>query len=131
MNDGANVVVLLLPMPMPLPLPTLLPLLADNYATMKAITMPEQWYIKKGARMREWKKRKQSVIMRSLSVVQVQKCLLAAAATHNQVIMEQQQQARESLLSESRLRFHIFIANERIFCFACPQADSATGANET
>ncbi|KAM8711770.1 hypothetical protein ACLKA7_012303 [Drosophila subpalustris] len=100
MNDGANVVVLPL-LPMPLPLPTLLPLLADNYATMKAITMPEQWYIKKGARMREWKKRKQSVIMRSLSVVQVQKCLLAAAATHNQVIMEQQQlrQQQENLCS--------------------------------
>jgi len=41
MNDGANVVVLLL--------------LTDNYATMKAITMPEQWYIKrKAASMWMW-----------------------------------------------------------------------------
>jgi len=50
MNDGANVVVLL-PLPLStLLLPTLL-LLADNYATMKAITMPEQCYIKK----RRWR----------------------------------------------------------------------------
>ncbi|TDG47719.1 hypothetical protein AWZ03_005863 [Drosophila navojoa] len=64
MNDGANVVVLPLPLLPLLLLPLLL--LADNYATMKAITMPEQWYIKK----EPGQKRKQSVIMRSLAVVQ-------------------------------------------------------------
>lgn len=104
MNDGANVVV-----PLSMLLPTLL-LLADNYATMKAITMPEQCRIKKkrDEDEMEWKKRKQSVIMRSLSVVQLQRrdvgllgCfvvgLLAAAATHNQVIMERTERAALSL----------------------------------
>jgi len=79
MNDGAYVVVLLL---------------TDNYATMKAITMPEQWYIKKkGARM--W-----DVSVGKMEKAQAKRDnakpvggpTAELAAIHNQVIMEKQQQ---------------------------------------
>lgn len=36
-----------------------------------------------------------------------------------------------SLSVWSAVRFHIFIAYERIFCFACPQAGAQGGASET
>lgn len=36
-----------------------------------------------------------------------------------------------SLSLWSAMRFHIFIAYERIFCFACPQAGAQGGASET